>query len=452
MRHIIGIVATFATIGATASWASAPSTSLRPIARVAATTPEPAPPTHTATRGLAVERSIRPEARGRVPARATQTAPAIQTNPAGFTRWMRDFRPKALRAGISGRVFDAAFARAEFLPRIVELDQNQSEFTKQLWEYLDSAVSDSRVRNGKRYFNENRRTLQAIERRYGVRAEIVAAVWGLESAYGSMRGNTSVISAMATLAYEGRRRGYFETELIAALKILQSGDTVPARMTGSWAGAMGHTQFMPTSYLAHAVDATGDGKRNIWDDSPADALASTANYLRASGWTTGQPWGIEVTLPRGFNYGQTGERTKRRVSHWNSQGVRLTNGRQIPDHGRSSILVPAGSRGAAFVIFDNFHVIEKYNPADAYVIGVGHLADRIAGGPAIRAAWPRSDRALSRSEKIELQHSLTRAGFSPGKFDGIIGPNTIDAVRRYQASIGQIPDGYASLTLLQRLR
>lgn len=452
MRQVTVIVAILATVFSTSGWASAPEQSLRPAARA----PQPeAQPSPAAPSGLAVTRSQRPQARGQVPAsarRATQQARPVTDNPAGFTRWARSFRPKALRSGISARTFDAAFARAEYLPRIVELDQNQSEFTKQIWEYLDTAVSSSRVRNGKRYFAENRRALRAIEQRYGVQAEIVAAIWGLESAYGTMRGNTSVISAMATLAYQGRRREYFETELLAALRILQSGDTVPARMTGSWAGAMGHTQFMPTSYLAHAVDATGDGKRNIWDDSPLDALASTANYLRAFGWKRGQPWGIEVTLPQGFDYAQSGERTKRQVSHWNRMGVRLTNGRPIPDHGRASILVPAGARGAAFVIFDNFHVIEKYNPADAYVIGVGHLADRIAGGPPIRASWPRSDRALSRREKIELQNRLARAGYSPGKFDGIIGPNTIDAVRRYQASIGQTPDGYASLAVLRSLR
>ncbi len=436
------IVAILATMCAQMSWALAPTETVRPAPRATIS------PNGAAT-VLAVALSPRPQARGRVP---QQTVPFVASNPGGFAAWQAGFRARALRAGITAQTFDTAFAGAQFLPRIVELDQNQSEFTKQIWDYLDTAVSESRVRNGKRYFAEHQRVLERVERQYGVKAEIVAAIWGLESAYGSMRGNSRVIDAMASLAFEGRRRAYFETELIAALRILQSGDTVPARMTGSWAGAMGHTQFMPTSYLAHAVDATGDGRRDIWGDSPTDALASTANYLKASGWVTGQPWGMEVTLPRGFDYAQTGERTKRPVRYWASLGVRLANGAAIPDHGQSSILVPAGSKGAAFVIFDNFHVIETYNPADAYVIGVGHLADRIAGGGPIRGSWPRGDRALSLSEKIQLQHSLERAGFSPGKFDGIIGPNTINAIQRYQASIGVTPDGYASARLLERLR
>jgi len=215
---------------------------------------------------------------------------------------------------------------------------------------------------------------------------------------------------------------------------------------------MGHTQFMPTSYLDHAVDFTGDGRRDIWGDDPTDALASTANYLREFGWTTGQPWGLEVTLPSGFDFAQSGERTKRNVGHWNAMGVRLSDGQMIPDHGQSSILLPAGAQGVALVIFDNFHVIERYNPADAYVIAVGHLADRISGGGAFRAGWPRGDRALSRAEREELQRRLTRAGFSTDGIDGVIGPNTIDALRRYQASRGLVADGYASPAILQRLR
>jgi membrane-bound lytic murein transglycosylase B len=200
---------------------------------------------------------------------------------------------------------------------------------------------------------------------------------------------------MATLAYDGRRRDFFEAQLIAALQILQSGDVAPRQMTGSWAGAMGHTQFMPTSYLEHAQDFNGDGRRDIWSDDPTDALASTAAYLRNFGWTYGQPWGVEVRLPQGFDYALTGERTRRGAGFWRRQGVTLADGGQVPDHGDASILLPAGAEGVALMIFDNFRVIERYNPADAYVIGVGHLSDRIAGGPAFRAGWPRGDRALS---------------------------------------------------------
>ena len=258
--------------------------------------------------------------------------------------------------------------------------------------------------------------------------------------------------ALATLAYDTRRGPFFEGQLLAALTIVQSGDTGATAMTGSWAGAMGHTQFIPTSYLAHAVDFTGDGRRDIWSDDPTDALASTAAYLANAGWQTGRPWGVEVTLPPGFDYGETGERVKKPVTDWQALGVRMADGGPLPDHGPASVLLPAGALGAAFLIFANFQVIEKYNTADAYVIAVGHLADRIAGGPPIRAAWPRQDRALKFDERVELQQRLAAAGFDPGAADGKIGPNTIAAVRAFQRSIGAVPDGYASLAMLQKLR
>ncbi|WP_425093061.1 lytic murein transglycosylase [Tropicimonas sp. S265A] len=387
------------------------------------------------------------------PAPRTAT-PVVQTanRPARFENWIDGFRRRALAQGIRPATFDRAFAGVDYLPDVIRRDRNQAEFTKQLWEYLDSAVSDARVRNGKAAFRDNARALQQIEARYGVEAEVVTAIWGLESAYGSYRGNTPLISALATLSYDGRRGAFFEDQLIAALRILQAGDVTPQRMTGSWAGAMGHTQFIPTSYLDYAVDFTGDGKRDIWSDNPIDALASTASYLKSFGWTKGQPWGVEVRLPQGFNYALTGERIKKSPSEWARLGVRDTSGARVPNHGRASILLPAGAQGVALMIFDNFHVIERYNTADAYVIAVGHLSDRIVGKPDFKASWPRGDRGLSLSEKKEMQRLLNRRGFAVGKIDGIIGPNTINAVREYQASIGIVPDGYASLDILKELR
>ncbi|MFT7254493.1 MAG: membrane-bound lytic murein transglycosylase B [Paracoccaceae bacterium] len=376
----------------------------------------------------------------------------VRVSDAGFRQWITAFERRARTAGISQSTLTQAFRGVQLSDSVIERDRNQSEFNRTLWDYLDSAVSDSRVRNGRAALREHGQALQAIEQRYNVEAEVVAAIWGLESAYGEVRGSNDIIESLATLAYEGRRAQFFEAQLIAALQILQSGDTSPRNMTGSWAGAMGHTQFMPTSYLDYAVDFTGDGRRDIWADDPTDALASTANYLARFGWTYGQPWGMEVVLPTGFDFSQSGGRIKRDVSHWTAQGVRLPGGGRIPDHGQSSILLPAGSEGVALVIFDNFQVIERYNPADAYVIGVGHLSDRIAGGDAFRSGWPRGDRALSRNEREELQQRLTRTGFPTDGVDGIIGPNTIQAVRQYQQSQGLVPDGYASLRLLQQLR
>jgi lytic murein transglycosylase len=449
MRRTFSLFATLAMLLTWPALAFPPATSLRPeprpgVVRLAAVT------LSTQASRLAVERSLRPVLRG-TPVTPAATAPLAVPDP-GFRQWLAGFQSRARAAGIRQDVMDRAFAGVQVDSDVIGRDRNQAEFSRALWDYLDSAVSASRIGNGRAALADNAEVLRRIERRYGVEAEVVVAIWGLESAYGAMRGRTDIIEAMATLAYDGRRQDFFEAQLIAALRILQSGDVAPRDMTGSWAGAMGHTQFMPTSYLDYAVDITGDGRRDIWSDMPDDALASTANYLSEFGWTYGQPWGMEVTLPAGFDYAQTGERTKRSVAHWHRAGVRLPDGSRVPDHGRASILLPAGSQGVALIIFDNFHVIERYNPADAYVIAVGHLSDRITGGAAFRAGWPRDDRALTRDEREELQRRLTRAGFSTDGVDGIIGPNTLNAVRRYQASIGVVPDGYASLQILQRLR
>lgn len=371
---------------------------------------------------------------------------------AGFDRWIAGFRGRALAQGIRAEVFERAFRGVDYDPEVIARDRNQSEFTKPIWDYLDSAVSDTRVANGKAALAANRRVLEQIEARFGVDKEVVVAIWGLESAYGTHRGDTPLIGALASLAYDGRRGKFFEAQLVAALKIVQAGDVDPRAMTGSWAGAMGHTQFIPTSYLAHAVDFTGDGRRDIWSDDPTDALASTAAYLARSGWVTGQPWGVEVRLPAGFDYALTGERVRKAAAEWAALGVRDAAGGRIADHGAASILMPAGARGAAFMIFRNFQAIERYNAADAYVIAVGHLADRIRGGGPIRADWPRGDRALAADERRELQERLTKAGFDTGGIDGRIGPNTIAAVRAFQRAKGLIPDGYASLDVLRRLR
>lgn len=403
---------------------------------------------------LAVAVSLRPAMR--VATAAVMRAPVSAANrvdAAGFQDWLRGFTVRARDAGIGRATIVRAFDGVSVNARVVERDRNQSEFTRTLWDYLDSAASDTRVASGRSALRDHLETLAAIERRYGVEAEVITAIWGLESAYGAVRGSVPIIDAMATLAYEGRRRAFFEAELIAALRILEAGDIGPDEMQGSWAGAMGHTQFMPTSFLAHAVDFTGDGRRDIWGDDPADALASTARYLSQNGWTHGQPWGLEVTLPAGFDFTQSGERIRHDAAYWNRMGVRLADGGgPVPDHGPASILLPAGHTGVALVIYDNFRVIETYNPADAYVIGVGHLADRIVGGSTFRGGWPRADRALTHEERFELQRRLTAAGFSTERIDGIIGPLTIRAVQDYQAAEGLVPDGYASAALLRRLR
>jgi membrane-bound lytic murein transglycosylase B len=384
---------------------------------------------------------------------AVVNAPVPQASPeqrAGFDRWAQGFRGRAVAKGISPGVVDRALAVATYDPDVIRLDRRQAEFARPIWEYLDSAVSDTRRANGAKAMAEHGTKLRQIEARYGVPAEVVAAIWGMETSYGINRGKKGVIPSLATLAYDGRRGAFFEEQLIAALKILQAGDTDPASMKGSWAGAMGHTQFMPTSYLAYAVDFTGDGRRDIWGDDPTDALASAANYLARMGWQTGQPWAVEVTVPAGFR--EAGKATKKQPSQWQAQGVKAVRGGRIPDHGPASILMPAGANGPALMIFDNFRVISRYNNADSYVMGVGLLSDHLAGRGGLVKGWPRTDRPLTESERKEIQRRLTDLGYYSGEIDGITGSGTMEAVRAWQSAQGLTPDGYVNEALLKRLR
>ena len=370
---------------------------------------------------------------------------------AGFDAWVTGFRGRAQSAGIAPATLEAAFRSAGFLPEVIVKDRNQTEFSRSLQDYLAIAASDERVSKGRAAYQRNAAVLAAIEARYGVEAHIVTAVWGLESFYGERRGAVPVVSALATLAYEGRRGPFFEKQLIAALKILQNGDVSAAVMTGSWAGAMGHTQFIPTSYLAYAVDFTGDGKRDIWSDDPTDALASTAAYLSKSGWTKGQPWGVEVTLPVGFNTGQAGRGQTRSAADWAGQGVRAIGGGTVPNHGPASILLPAGASGPAFMVFGNFTVITRYNNAESYVIGVGHLSDRIRGGAPVQGAFPPDAKGMTIANRQDLQRRLTAAGFDTDGTDGVIGAKTRAAISAYQQSRGLAVTGEPSLELLASL-
>ncbi len=372
---------------------------------------------------------------------------------ARFEAWVERFKPRAIKAGIPRSIVNNAFRGIRYNTDVIERDRNQAEFSKTIWEYLANATSAKRVKQGKQMLRKHARTLDAIERKYGVDKEVVVAVWGLESFYGDLRGDYNVIEAMATLAYDGRRRSFFEKQLIAALKILNRGDTTPARMKGSWAGAMGHTQFIPTSYELFAVDFTGDGRRDIWANDPSDALASTAAYLSRSGWVKGMPWGVEVRLPAGFNRGLANRKTTKMPSSWASLGVKDVNGRAVRDYGAASILIPKDGRGLALMIFaKNFRAIERYNAADAYVIGVGHLSDRLKGGSALKGNFKKGERPLTEEETKELQRQLKRRGFPLEKIDGKIGPNTKKMIRSYQQKNGLAADGYASEALLSHMK
>ena len=371
---------------------------------------------------------------------------------AGLQAWITGFRGRALAAGISAATFDQVMAGVAFLPNVIERDRKQDEFTKTIWDYLDKAVSEDRIMAGQKALAAHGPLLDQIESRYGVDKHVVLAIWGLESAYGLVRGDIDTPSALATLAYDTRRGAFFEAELIAALQILQTGVVNHAAMVGSWAGAMGHTQFMPSSYLKLAVTFDGTGKPDIWGDDPRDALASAAAYLANAGWKRGERWGDEVRLPAGFDYGLAGDRTQKPLSSWAEIGVSLPDGAALPAAGWASLLLPAGARGPAFLVYDNFAAIETYNKADSYVIAVGHLADRIAGGAAFKATWPRDLRALTLEERREMQSLLLTAGVYAGTADGKVGPLTVAAVKAFQRKRGLVPDGYPSLEILQALR
>ena len=371
-----------------------------------------------------------------------------QGSEAGFQTWVASFRPRALAAGISPQVFDGAMGQAHFMPSLIALDRKQSEFSKPIWDYLDGAIG-TRVGTGRSKAAQYASTLAAIEARYGVPREIVLAVWGMESNFGAGRGSTPIVPALATLAYDGRRGEFFAGELVAALRIIQAGDVDSAHMVGSWAGAMGHTQFMPSSFLSHAVDFNGDGRRDIWSDDPTDALASTAHYLRQNGWQPGQPWGAEVILPSGFDYNQVSKSVEKSGSQWAAMGVRTASGRPVPS---GAIIAPAGARGPAFLITQNFRAILKYNASDSYALAVSFLGDAIAGRSGIQGAWPRGDRTLSNSEKAEIQRLLMARGFDTGGADGKLGAKSVEAVKGFQRSRGMVPDGYADANLLALLR
>ncbi len=302
-----------------------------------------------------------------------------------------------------------------------------------------------------------RPVLDRIEQAFGVDRHILVAIWGMESSYGEALSNPKivkgVIRSLATLAYADPRRGKFgRQQLIATLKILERGDVSLAGLTGSWAGAMGHTQFIPTTYQAYAVDFDGDGRRNVWT-SPVDALASAANYLRESGWLAGKTWGYEVVLPGNFDYRIADDDAARPLAEWARLGVVRPRGEGFPrPDDKAVLLAPAGARGPAFLLLRNHFVIKRYNNATAYAIGVGHLADRLRGGGAFVQAWPSSDRPLNAAELAELQEHLARVGLYEGLIDGKIGPRSRAAIRAYQSGRGMVADGFAGLQLLETLR
>jgi membrane-bound lytic murein transglycosylase B len=371
---------------------------------------------------------------------------------AAFDDWVAQFRTEALAKGIRGDVFDQAFAGVQPLPQVIALDRRQPEHLQTFWKYLDSRITAQRVARGRAALAENRAVLDRVQEAYGVPPRFLVAFWGLESDYGGFTGSFPLVAALATLAEDERRSGFFRNELLALLELIQAGE-VPADVTGSWAGAMGHPQFMPSSYRGYAVDFDGDGRRDLWS-SPADIFASSARLLTESGWRPGTTWGREVRVPIGFDYALSGLESRRPLRDWQTDGVRDVTGGDLPAIDlEASLIFPGGvDGGPAFLVYDNFRTIMAWNRSILYAVAVGHLADRLAGGSSFAALRPAQEVALSRAQVVEMQGLLGRIGLDAGEPDGVVGTKTRQAVKSFQQLANLPADGYPSVTVLERLR
>jgi membrane-bound lytic murein transglycosylase B len=387
------------------------------------------------------------------PAALAQTPPA--TDDSAMAACLPGLVARAKEQGVTPALAEAQLSGLAADPDVLAATQKQAEFEKPVWAYLDSAASEEAVADGRAKLAAEG-SLPAIEAAYGVDRHVLVAIWGIESGYGSVlndpRKVRPVLRSLATLACSGDKRvATWTEELVAALRILDLGRTTPDRLTGSWAGAMGHTQFMPTTTLRHALDFDGDGRADIWTSAP-DALASTAQYLRTLGWRPGEGWGGEVVLPQGFDYRLADETTMRTLAEWRGLGLKPA-GREIGTGTDTARLVlPAGASGPAFLLRPNFQALLGYNTAFSYALAVAHLSDRLRGEPGFVQAWPRGDRPLSADERREIQTALDAKGHPVGGVDGRIGPRSRAAIRAWQSAAGLVPDGYANPALLDRLR
>ena len=376
---------------------------------------------------------------------------AAEARPMDFPGWLAGFRARMLMEGFSAEELDRELAGLTPDPRVIAADSRQPEFSKPVGDYVKGAVTEGRVREGRAY-RDSLTFLPAVQQRFGVPGEILIAIWAMESGFGKIQGDMDVLRCMATLAADGRRRGWAESQIRAAFEILRSGDATRATLRGSWAGAMGQTQFIPTSYLQSAVDQDGDGHRNIWT-SQADALASAANLLRHGGWKTGVGWAREATLPaRGFDYGLS-EGPRHPPAWWADLGVRTADGRgwtPADAAAEAGLILPAGAGGPAFLVLPNHFAIRTYNNSTAYALAVGLLADRFAGAGGVIAPWP-VETPLSVADRKEAQDNLRRLGFDPGGSDGVVGAQTRSALRAWQRARNRPADGYLSIDAVRAL-
>ncbi len=378
--------------------------------------------------------------------------PAMASAQASTADFIRGLWPEAQAVGVSRTVFEAAFAGYSPIPQVMELTRKQPEFSQTVQAYIDRRVTDAQARKGQSMRQEWAQTLAGAQQRFGVQPEIVLAIWGMETNFGGYMGGNNTIHALATLTQNGYRESFFRKELLTALRIVSDGHVSPNAMVGSWAGAMGHTQFMPSSFMSYAVDYNGDGRKDIWNSVP-DALGSTANYLKSFSWRPGETWGYEVKLPQGFDFATARSMDRAPLSQWQRMGITRVSGRDFPRAGDvARLYMPAGARGPVFLLLPNFDVIKRYNNSDSYALAVGHLADRILGGGSFATPWPAGDYALNQAQRTELQRLLGRAGYDVGTPDGVVGPKTRAAVLAYQQRAGLPADGHVSGLLLERLK
>ncbi len=368
-----------------------------------------------------------------------------------FSSWLQDLRQEARTKGISEATLHEALDGLQPIPRVIELDRRQPEFTQTFWRYLDARVTDGRVERGRMLLELHAELLDNIEKQYGVQPRFLVAFWGLETNFGDYLGSFPVIGALATLAHDPRRSDFFRSELLAALSIIDDGHISTAEMMGSWAGAMGQPQFMPSTFVRFAVDGDGDGRRDIWHNL-ADVFASAANFLSESGWQGDKTWGREVKLPPGFDLELAGLGVEKTLAAWQILGVRKITGEDLPRvNMKGSLVLPAGHSGPAFLVYNNYRTTLQWNRSDLYAIAVGHLADRIAGKAPLVTTRPASEQRLSRDQVEKIQELLVSHGFDPGPVDGVIGSQTRQAIKEFQRTAKLPADGHPTPELLEVL-
>ncbi len=370
-----------------------------------------------------------------------------------FQHWLTNFKQQARQAGISEQTLTEAFKDIHLSQKVLDSDRKQPEFTRTFFEYFYSAVSQDRIITGRQQYQKHQKLLNQVTEKYGIPSHILVSFWGMETNYGRYTGNIPIIQSLVTLAYDPRRTTFFSKQLMAALTIIDQGHVQPSQMKGSWAGAMGQVQFMPTNYLQYAVDGDGDGKINLWDSLP-DAFHSAGNFLQHLGWNPQQTWGEEISLPKNFNYALADNKTKRTITEWQSLGIRQANGQPLTTQPEltAKLILPSDYRGPTFLVYDNFQVIKRWNNSNNYALAVGHLSNRILGKPILSKQQPKDDKGMSRDQMEQLQTILNQLGHNAGEPDGIAGSKTRNALRAFQVA-NQLPaDGAPSYHMLQQLK